>query len=60
MFAKILIATDLSPASDAVVQCAQGFKRLGSEQAILCYALGLRHREALRYELIPKVEPRLS
>lgn len=59
MFTKILIATDLSPASDAIVQCAQGFKRLGAEQVILCYALGLRHLEALRYELLPKVEPRL-
>lgn len=60
MFSKILIATDLSPASDAIVKCAEGFKRLGAEQVILCYALGLRHLEALRYEMIPKVEPRLK
>lgn len=60
MFKKMLIATDLSRASDSVVQCANGYKRLGVEQVILCYALGLRHLEALKYTLIPKVEPRLA
>lgn len=56
----MLIATDLSRSSDAVVQCANGYKRLGVEQAVLCHALGLRHLEALKYTLIPKVEPRLA
>lgn len=60
MFEKILIATDLSPASDAIIHCAGGFKRLGVEQVYLCHALGLRHLDVLKYELLPKVEPKLA
>lgn len=60
MFERILIATDLSPASDAILHCAGGFKRLGVEQVYLCHALGLRHLEVLKYELLPKVEPKLA
>ncbi|GAB4379326.1 MAG: universal stress protein [Calditrichia bacterium] len=60
MFKKILIATDLSPASDAIIDCAHGFKRIGVEQVILCHALGLRYLETLKHEMLRHVEPKLA
>lgn len=33
MFGKILIATDLSPASDSIVNCGGAFRKLGAEKA---------------------------
>lgn len=59
MFKKILIATDLSLASDSIIRCADAFKQLGAEQVYLCHALGLRYQEVLKYDLIPKIEPKL-
>jgi len=60
MFKKILIATDFSPASDAIINCVNGFKRIGVEQVYLCHALGLRHLESLKYELLRSAEPKLA
>jgi nucleotide-binding universal stress UspA family protein len=59
MFSKILVATDLSEASDRVIACLQGLRRLGAEKAILVHALGLKHLEDLSRLLTPLVEPRL-
>ncbi|MDZ7402270.1 MAG: universal stress protein [candidate division KSB1 bacterium] len=59
MFKTIMIATDLSPASDAILKCANGFRLLGAETIFLCHALGLRHLEDLKYSLIKKAEPKL-
>ena len=41
MFKKILIATDLSESSDAVISCMEDFKTLGVEEVILFYACGI-------------------
>lgn len=60
MFEKILIATDLSAASDSIVNCAEGFKKIGAEKIYLCHALGLKHIEDLKYQMIPMVEPKLK
>jgi nucleotide-binding universal stress UspA family protein len=60
MFEKVLIATDLSLASESIVNCGEAFKQLGAEKAILCHALGLKHLEDLKYQLLPLVEPRLK
>jgi len=60
MFEKILIATDLSRASESIVNCGGAFKQLGAEKAFLCHALGLKHLEDLKYQLLPLVEPRLK
>lgn len=48
MLEKILIATDMSRASDSIVNCAGAFKQLGAEKAFLCHALGLKHLEELK------------
>jgi len=60
MFNKILIASDLSLASDSVVNCAGGFKQIGAKQVYLCYALGLRYLDVLKYPMIREAEPKLA
>lgn len=60
MFKKILLATDLSKASDAVISCVEGLKLLGAEEFILFYALGVRHIESLKYTLKDIAEPELK
>jgi nucleotide-binding universal stress UspA family protein len=60
MFTKIVVATDLSPASDRVIGCLRGLKPLGARQAVLVHALGLRHLQVMQYELARFVEPRLT
>jgi len=59
MFKKILIASDLSPASDSVITCMKGFKSLGVEEVILFYALGIRHLDSLKYLMEDSVKPAL-
>jgi nucleotide-binding universal stress UspA family protein len=59
MFTTIVVATDLSPASDRVIACLPGLKALGASRVHLVHALGLRHLDTLRYELARFVEPRL-
>ena len=38
MFKRILLTTDLSAASDAVINCMEDFKTLGVEEITLFYA----------------------
>ena len=59
MFSKVLVASDLSPASDHVISCLRGLRLLGTERMILTHALGIRHLEVMQYQLAPLVEPRL-
>jgi len=59
MFSKVLVASDLSPASDHVIGCLRGLRLLGTERMILTHALGIRHLEVMQYQLAPLVEPRL-
>lgn len=60
MLKKILLATDLSKASDAVLSCVEGLKLLGAEEFVLFYALGVRHIESLKYTLKDLAEPELK
>ena len=41
MFKRIIVATDLSPASFAVVGCLQGLRAYGTEECLLLQCLGL-------------------
>ncbi|MEX1275098.1 MAG: universal stress protein [Bacteroidota bacterium] len=59
MFKKILIASDLSPASDSLITCMKAFKSLGVEEVMLFYALGIRHLDSLKYLIKESVEPAL-
>lgn len=42
MFKQIIIATDLSPASSAVVGCLGGLKAFGTEKCLLLQCLGIK------------------
>ena len=59
MFKKILIASDLSPASDCLITCMKGFKSLGVEEVILLHALGVSRHDSLKYLIKETVEPSL-
>jgi nucleotide-binding universal stress UspA family protein len=59
MFGKIIIASDLSEATNQVINCIQELKHLGTTEVILFHALGIKHLEALRYELARYSEPTL-
>ena len=60
MFASILVATDLSDASDHVVGCLSPLHALGAERALLVYCLGIRHLVEMQHLLAPMVEPKLQ
>jgi len=57
MFNTIVLATDLSPASNALVECVIGLKKLGVKKVFLTYALGIRYLDDLKYLIASKVEP---
>lgn len=57
MFETIVLATDLSSASNALVDCVIGFKRLGVKKVFLTYAMGIRYLEDMKYIIASKVEP---
>ncbi len=60
MFKRILIASDLSPASDSIITCINGFKSLGVEEVILFYAMGIKYLDSLKYLIKDSVEPILN
>lgn len=57
MYSRIIIATDLSDASNHVIECVQNFINFGTREVILFHALGIRHLQDLRYELARYAEP---
>ena len=60
MFKKIVIATDLSEASRAVINCMKDFKTIGVEEVILFYACGIKHLAPLADDIRDEVEPELK
>ncbi|MEX2382600.1 MAG: universal stress protein [Opitutales bacterium] len=60
MYEKILVATDLSPASDEVIKCLGGLRTIGAQEIILTHALGIRHLDDMRHELLRLAEPALE
>lgn len=60
MFRRIVVGTDLSEACDRVIGCLHGLRPLGTEEAILVHALGLRHLRDMQPLLASYVEPRLA
>jgi nucleotide-binding universal stress UspA family protein len=57
MFNTIVLATDLSPASNVLVECVVGFKALGVKKVFLTYAMGIRHLDDLKHVIASQVEP---
>ncbi len=60
MYSKIIIATDLSEASDHIIECVQDLKKFGTKEAVLFHALGIRYLQDMRYELARDAEPVLQ
>lgn len=60
MFKKIIIATDLSDASEAVIKCLKDFKSIGVEEVILFYACGIKNLAPLADDIRASVEPKLK
>lgn len=60
MFDKILIATDLSKASERVLNCTRGLIPLGAKTAILVHALGIQYLEQMRHGMAHFIEPYLK
>lgn len=60
MFERIVVASDLSGASDSLLGCLPGLRPLGVEQIFLVHALGIRHLEEMKHLITPMVEPRLE
>ncbi|MDD5153133.1 MAG: universal stress protein [Desulfovibrionales bacterium] len=57
MFNKILLGTDLSPASEVLVQCAGEMKSLGLEDVILAHIIHVTHTPSLEGGLARKARP---
>lgn len=59
MFNYILVATDLSPASDQTIKWLTGLKPMGARKVHLVHALGLKHLVAMKPALARSAEPSL-
>ena len=59
MFDKIVIATDLSKSSDAVIGCLGSLRMLGTSKAVLVHALGLKYMKDVTPILVDLAEPHL-
>jgi nucleotide-binding universal stress UspA family protein len=59
MFKTILIASDLSEASDAVINRISELRPFGVQAVVLFYALGIRFLQGFNYRLEESVEPTL-
>lgn len=60
MYHKAILVTDLSPASDAVIQCLATSASLGIREILLTYPLGAPQFEPARSELAKLVAPQLE
>lgn len=60
MFEKILIASDLSPAADCLIQCAAELKALGLKQAVLAHVVYVANTPGLEDLLMEKAKPQLE
>jgi len=56
MFSKVMLATDLSEASDKLISCVMGLKQLGAQEVILFHALRIKHLDYLKFDLIRDAE----
>ena len=60
MFRKILVCTDLSPASDALIQCVDNFKALGLEEIVLAHVIYVANTLGLGEMLADEARPGLE
>jgi len=60
MFRKILVCTDLSPASDALIRCVHDFKTLGLEEVVLAHVIYVANTPGLEEMLAEEARPGLE
>jgi nucleotide-binding universal stress UspA family protein len=60
MFSKILLATDLSQASERVVCALSGLKKIGTTEVVLLYCLNIRDAGTLAPGLMELTKPSLE
>ena len=60
MFRKMLFCTDLSPASDALIQCVKELKIIGLEEAILTHVIYVANTPGLEVMLADEARPILE
>ena len=59
IFGTVLVASDLSKASDRLIERLDGLQRVGARRAILFHALGVGRFSDMKAELTRRAEPRL-
>ncbi|HEY6006206.1 MAG TPA: universal stress protein [Anaeromyxobacter sp.] len=59
IFGTVLVASDLSKASDRLIARLEGLQRMGARKAILFHALGVSRFSDMKAELTRLAEPRL-
>jgi len=60
MFQTIVVATDLSEASDMVISCLRGLRGLGTRKVVLAHALGVRYEEEIARLLSQMAQSKLA
>jgi nucleotide-binding universal stress UspA family protein len=60
MFSNVLVATDLSAASEGVLRYVEGLVPLGTQKAVLVHALGVQHLENATEDVAHFLEPHLA
>lgn len=60
MFKKMLVCTDLSPASDALIQCIGELKTIGMKEAILTHVIYVANTPGLEEMLAEEARPSIE
>jgi nucleotide-binding universal stress UspA family protein len=60
MFSKVLIATDSSPSSMAVVRCAKSLRHLGTKEFVLAQCFQIREHVAFPHQIKSYIESTLN
>ncbi len=60
MFSSVLLATDLSPASDAVVDYVKTLRPIGCRKIVLTYVIYVKHLVGLSEALLEEAKPKLD
>lgn len=60
MFRKMLVCTDLSPASDALIQCVEELKSVGMEEVVLTHVIYVANTPGLEEMLAEEARPMLE
>jgi nucleotide-binding universal stress UspA family protein len=60
MFRKMLVCTDLSPASDALIQCVEELKGIGLEEVVLTHVIYVANTPGLEEMMTEEAKPLLE